>query len=137
MVLWQLHGFKPSCYMSFGSNLGKSDLILKDSIKIPSAEEYVILGVTIDNRLTFYNHLKNLCKKITNKLNVRTRIAPYLNHNQIRLTQLIFFLRDSLANVLLYGHFVPGVQIILLTHFRGYRKGTLAWNGLINFKNEH
>ena len=77
--------------MSFGSNPGKSDLILKDSIKIPSTEEYVILGVTIDNRLTFYNHLKNLCKKITNKLNVLTRIAPYLNYNQIRLTQLIFF----------------------------------------------
>ena len=111
--------------MSLGSNPGKSDLILKDSIKIPSAEEYVILGVTIDNRLTFDNHLKNLCKKITNKLNVLTRIAPYLNHNQIRLTQLIF-LRDSLAIVLLYGHFVPGVQIILLTHFRGYRKGALA-----------
>ena len=73
------------CYMSFGSNPNKSDLILKDSTKIPSAEEYVVLGVTIDNRLSFYNHLKNLCKKIANKLNALTRIAPYLNHNQIRL----------------------------------------------------
>ena len=43
------------------------------------------MGVTIDNRLTFCNHLINLCKKITNKLNSLTRIAPYLNHNQIRL----------------------------------------------------
>ena len=66
--------------MSFGSNLGKSDLILEDSTKIPSAEEYVVLGVTTDNRLTFYNHLK-----IANKLNALTRITPYLNHNQIRL----------------------------------------------------
>ena len=49
------------CYMSFGSNPDKSDLILEDSTKIPSAEEYVILGVTTGNRLTFYNHLKNLC----------------------------------------------------------------------------
>ena len=73
------------CYMSFGSNPDKSDLILEDSTKIPSAEEYAILGVTIDNRLTFNNHLKNLCKKIANKLNALTRIAPYLNHNQIRL----------------------------------------------------
>ena len=31
------------CYMSFGSNPDKSDLILEDSTKIPSAEEYVIL----------------------------------------------------------------------------------------------
>ena len=49
------------CYMRLGSNPDKSDLILEDSTKIPSAEEYVILGVTTGNRLTFYNHLKNLC----------------------------------------------------------------------------
>ena len=48
-------------YVSFDSNPDKSDLILQDSTKIPSVEEYVVLGVTIDNRLTFYNHLKNLC----------------------------------------------------------------------------
>ena len=51
------------CYMSFGSNLDKSDFILKDSTKILSAKEYVVLGNTIDNRLTFYNHLKNLFEK--------------------------------------------------------------------------
>ena len=79
------------CYMSFGSNPDKSDLILEDSTKIPSAEEYAILGVTIDNRLTFNNHLKNLCKKIANKLNALTRIAPYLDHNQLRLIYNSFF----------------------------------------------
>ena len=41
------------CYMSFGSNPDKSDLILKDSTKIPSAEEYVVLGVAIDNTIDF------------------------------------------------------------------------------------
>ena len=60
------------CYMSFGSNPDKSDLILEDITKIPSADKYVILGVTTDNRLTFYNCLKKLltnCKqtKHTNK----------------------------------------------------------------------
>ena len=48
------------CYMSFGSNPDKRDMILEDGTKIPFTEEYVILGVTIDNRLTFYNHIKNL-----------------------------------------------------------------------------
>ena len=79
------------CYMSFGSNPDKSDLILEDNTKIPSAEEYVILGVTIDDRPTFYNHLKNLCKKIASKLDALTRIAPYLNHNQIRLIYNSFY----------------------------------------------
>ena len=73
------------CYMRFGSNPDKNDLILEDSTKIPLAEEYAILGVTIDN------HLKNLCKKIANKLNAQTRIAPYLDHNQLRLIYNSFF----------------------------------------------
>ena len=50
-------------YMSFGSSPDKSDLILEDSTKIPSAEEYIVLRVTINNMLAFYKHLKNLCKK--------------------------------------------------------------------------
>ena len=37
------------CYISFGSNPDKSDLILKDRTKIPSGEDYAVLGVTIDN----------------------------------------------------------------------------------------
>ena len=49
------------------------------------------MGVTIDNSLTFYKHLKNLYKKIANKLNTLTRIAPYLNHNQIRPIYNSFF----------------------------------------------
>ena len=79
------------CYMSFGSHPHKSDLILEDSTKIPTAEEDVVVGVTIDDRLTLHNHLKNLCKKIANKLNALTRIAPYLDHNQIRLIYNSFF----------------------------------------------
>ena len=73
------------CYMSFGSNPDKSDLILEDSTKISSAEEYVILVVTTGNSLAFYNYLKNICKKIANRLNALTKTAPYLNHNQMRL----------------------------------------------------
>ena len=69
------------CFMSLGSNIPNNDLILEDSTKIPSAEEYIVLGITIDNKLTFYNHLKQLCKKVANKLNALTRIAPYLDHN--------------------------------------------------------
>ena len=39
------------CCKSFGSHPDKSDLVLVVSTKIPVVEEYVILGVTIDNRL--------------------------------------------------------------------------------------
>ena len=79
------------CYMSFGSPPHKSDLILEDSTKIPTAEEDVVLVVTIDDRLTFHNHLKNPCKKIANKLNALTKIAPYLSQKSNKTyTKLIF-----------------------------------------------
>ena len=102
--------------MSFGSNTGKSDLI-GDSNKIPITKKDVVLGVTIENRLTFYSQLKIFCRKNENKLNALKRIASYVNHNQIRLT-CNSFLRDSLAIVLLFGQFALGVQIILLTNFK-------------------
>ena len=63
--------------MNFDSNPEKSDLILENSTKILSAEEYVVLGVTTDNWVTFYNYLKNVCKKIANRLKALSRIAPY------------------------------------------------------------
>ena len=48
--------------MSFGSNPDKIDLIFKDKTKIPSAEKYLVFGVTIYNRLTFYNDLKTVTR---------------------------------------------------------------------------
>ena len=34
-----------------------------------------MLGVTIDNKLTFESHLKNICKKANQKLNALVRVA--------------------------------------------------------------
>ena len=42
-------------YMSLGSNADKSGLILEDGTKIPSSEEYAVLGTTSDNQLFFYS----------------------------------------------------------------------------------
>ena len=77
------------CFMSLGSNSDNSDLILEDSTKIPSSEEYIALGITIDNKLNFYSHLKQFCKKVANKLNALIRVAPYLDYNQTYL-QFLF-----------------------------------------------
>ena len=38
----------------------------------PSAEEHVVLGITIDSLLTFFSLLNQLCKKVSNKLNALT-----------------------------------------------------------------
>ena len=79
------------CYhMTLGLNTTKNEYVLEDGTIVPSAEEHVVLGMTVDSRLTFYLHLNEL-KKVANKLNTLTRIAPYLSYNQGRLINSSFF----------------------------------------------
>ena len=82
--------------MSFGSNPDKSDLILEDSTKIPSTEEYVVLGVTIDNRLTFYNHLKkgSIIAELQNRVTKhRLQTELRIMTSQTKLLTLKHFLK--------------------------------------------
>ena len=51
-------------YMTFGSNIPKNEPVLEDGTIVPSVEEDVVLGITINSRLTFYSHVKQLCKKV-------------------------------------------------------------------------
>ena len=48
-----------------------------DNITIKNVSEEKILGITIDNKLTFKNHLKNICKKANQKLNALARITKF------------------------------------------------------------
>ena len=50
-------------YMTFGLNTTKNEFVLEDDIVVLSAEERVVLGITIDSHLTFYCHLKQLSIK--------------------------------------------------------------------------
>ena len=38
----------------------QNKFVLEDDTIVPSAEEHVVLGTTIDSRATFYSHLKQL-----------------------------------------------------------------------------
>ena len=78
-------------YMTFGFNTTKNEFDLEDGTIVPSAEEHVVLGITIDSRWKFYSHLKELCKSVANKVNALTRIAPYVSYNQRRLIYSSFF----------------------------------------------
>ena len=45
-------------YMTLGLNTTKNDFVLEDGTIVPSAEEHVVLGITIN--LTVYTYLKEL-----------------------------------------------------------------------------
>ena len=65
-------------YMTSGLNTTKNDFVFKDGTIVPSVEEHVVLGITIDYRLTFYSHMKQLCKKVANKLNALARKKNFM-----------------------------------------------------------
>ena len=79
------------CYMTFGSKFNNNDLLPEDGTTLPSAEEHLVLGITIDSHLNFYSHLKQLCKNVGKKLNALTGIAPHLHQDQKKLIYNSFF----------------------------------------------
>ena len=75
-------------------NTGKSHLLVSGNVRskakidsnyIDSEKEQVILGITIDSNLTFENHINNICKKASQKLNALARVAPYMNTQKRRI----------------------------------------------------
>ena len=45
---------------------------------IEPEKEQVLLSITIDSNLTFENHINNICKRVSQKLNALARVAPYI-----------------------------------------------------------
>ena len=53
----------------------KQDLINKPSIDIRKSEtKFTLLGVDIDNRLTFHSHINSICRKAANQINAHKRL---------------------------------------------------------------
>jgi len=81
------------------SNMGKNKLLVCDKkefqIKIenelittsPSVE---ILGVTIDNKLNFQEHVKRLCRNASNKIHALGRISKYMQGRKLKIIMRTF-----------------------------------------------
>ena len=57
------------------------DLICND-ITLKHSSHEKILGITIDNKLSFDEHIINICKTANKKLNTLSRINHYMKQNQ-------------------------------------------------------
>ena len=49
---------------------------------IESSNSEKLLGVTIDSKLSFDDHITNLCRKTSQKLHALSRVANYLNFDK-------------------------------------------------------
>ena len=50
-----------------------------------------LLGITFDGKLKFSNHIEDICKKATRKLNVLSRIVPYMDISRRKILMNVFF----------------------------------------------
>ena len=60
------------------------------NINIESEKEQVLLGITIDSNLTFENHIHNIFKRASQKLNALAKIAPSMNMQKRRIIMKFF-----------------------------------------------
>ena len=86
-------------------NTDKSHLFIVnsegDKIKIGNDEitgesSVKLLGIAIDNKLNFYEHVNNICKKANQKLHALARIAKYIQTDKLRIIMKTFI--DSQFN---------------------------------------
>ena len=56
-----------------------------DNTEMKDSKEEKILGVIIDNKLRFKGHVKNLCKKASQKIWALSRLINYLNDSKKKI----------------------------------------------------
>ena len=68
-------------------NSGKSHILFSgndnvsaniDNHTIKSENKNELLGIILDSKLSFEDHINNLCKKVSQKPNALAKIAPYM-----------------------------------------------------------
>ena len=66
-------------FMSIGKDTRDEDVFYYDNLTLKNSNEEEILGVTIDKKLTFHQHIKKMCRKAGQKLSALLRLSPYLD----------------------------------------------------------
>ena len=108
------------------ANSDKSHLLLSTSTSstaningdiIKNSESEKLLGVMIDYKLNFEEHLSKVCDKANQKLNALARISSYMNINQ-RKRIMRAFISYQFGYCHLFGFSVAGKLIIVSTEYK-------------------
>ena len=54
-------------------------------IKVEASDNILLLGITIDKKLTFKQHAENLCRKVQYKLHALRRIKKFLTIEKAKI----------------------------------------------------
>lgn len=79
---WESHLQSGKChFVCLGRNTESAVLYFSDQTYTNRKEE-TLLGIIINNKLSFYGQIKGLCKKTPQKLSALSKITPYLDSSQ-------------------------------------------------------
>ena len=71
------------------ANSDKASIIIDNNV-IRSSSSVKLLGVTIDNKLKFDEHVSAICKNASTKLHALARVATYMNSDKLRVLMKAF-----------------------------------------------
>ena len=101
------------------SNCEKDISLILENEVIECSESVKLLGVSIDNRLNFNEHVSNLCKKASTKLHALARISKFISQEKLRLLMKAF-IESQFSYCPLYGCFTVERWItVLIDYMRG------------------
>ena len=76
--------------MCMGKNSEDNDTLSLNELNLNKSDYEIILGITIDRKLTFDKHIKSSCEKVCQKLCALLRISPYLDENKKKAVILFY-----------------------------------------------
>ena len=71
--------------MVLGDKSHHKHILKINQIKVETSDNVLLLGITIDKKLTFKRHNENLCRKAQYKLNVLRRIRKFLTIEKAKI----------------------------------------------------
>ena len=71
-------------------NHDKDVSIILENEVIDCSNSVKLLGITIDKKLDFNEHVSKLCKKVSSKLHALARISNFMSHDKLRLLMKSF-----------------------------------------------
>ena len=70
---------------------GNNNFVAKvDNFEIQSEKQQELLGIVIDSNLSFEDHINNICKKASQKLNALARVSSYMDIHKRKLLMKSF-----------------------------------------------
>ena len=92
-------------------------------ISLKSETKFTLLGVDIDNRLTFHSHINNICRKAVNQINALKRLSVHMGKNE-KMVLMKSFILSNFNYCPLVWHFCSKTE---LTGWKKYKSEPSEW----------